>query len=120
MPDPEFISKLSSYNGIPISLLENTDVLDLFIPMIRADFTISETYVYSDEPPLSCPITAFGGISDPYVFEEEISSWKSHTDNKFKYYLFKGDHFFLTKESYTEVVHTIDKIIFEEIEKSHL
>ena len=117
LPDSEFISELFSYNGIPSVLLEDKEILNLLVPIIRADFTISETYTYSDEPPLSCPITAFGGLNDPYLLQEELSSWKDHTNNEFKYTFFEGDHFFLTKESYSKVVYDLDLIILEETKK---
>lgn len=115
LPEKEFVSELFSYNGIPSALLEDKDILNLFIPMIRADFTVSETYHYIEEDSLKCPISAFGGTEDPYVSREEISSWQSHTTAAFNPYFFKGDHFFFTKDSYQEVVHTVGKIIFDEI-----
>ncbi|MBS0186126.1 MAG: thioesterase [Proteobacteria bacterium] len=117
LSEKDFISELSSYNGIPPALLENKDILSLFTPMIRADFTVSETYYYSEEDPLQCPISTFEGSEDPYVLKEEASSWKSHTNAAFNLYFFKGDHFFLIKDSYQEVVKTIDKIIFDELKK---
>lgn len=117
LPEEDFISELFSYNGVPSALLENRDILSLFTPMIRADFTVSETYHYIEEDSLQCPISAFGGTKDPHVSREEISSWESYTSVAFNSYFFKGDHFFLLKESYQEVVGTVDKIIFEELKK---
>ena len=118
LSDSEFVSELVSYNGIPSGLLEDKELLSLLIPVIRADFTISETYTYSDSSPLSCPITAFGGMSDPYLSQKELSCWGAHTNNEFKYIFFKGDHFFLIKESYPEVTRVLNQIILREIEKN--
>ena len=120
LPEEDFILELFSYNGIPSALLENRDILNLFIPMIRADFTVSETYHYIEEDSLQCPISAFGGAKDPHVSREEVSSWESYTNAAFNSCFFKGDHFFLLKDSYQEVVRTVDKIIFEELKKSSL
>lgn len=113
LTEPEFISELYSYNGIHPILMENMELLSLFIPTIRADFSIAETYFYMDEPPLSCPISAFGGLEDPHVLIKDLAGWNSQTCNEFKKYLFKGDHFFLTKESYIEVTEVVDKILLQ-------
>ena len=37
----------------------------MYLPILRADFTLVETYAYADEAPLDCPITAFGGRLEP-------------------------------------------------------
>lgn len=117
LPDDEFIKELIAYNGIPPTLLENKELLSLFAPTIKADFTVSETYTYLEEPSVSCPISAFGGLKDPYVLLEEVSSWQSQTSNTFRKYLFKGDHLFLTKESYLQTAKAVDEIICAEIDK---
>ena len=36
----------------------------IILPLLRADFAMYETYVYSTEPPLNCPISTFGGLQD--------------------------------------------------------
>jgi len=120
LPDSEFISELSSYNGIPMILMENKELLSLFTPTLKADFSISETYAYLEEAALSCPISVFGGIEDPYVATEDLSGWQSQTCIEFEKYLFKGDHFFLTKESYLETTKAVDQIILSEIERTCL
>jgi medium-chain acyl-[acyl-carrier-protein] hydrolase len=117
LPDGEFIKELSYYNGIPKEILENKELISLFIPTIRADFTLSETYLYSSKIPLPCPITVLGGRDDPHASEKELSLWNLHTSNDFKQYMFKGDHFFLLKESILDVAKVVNQIITMEISK---
>lgn len=57
--DEEFIKELKKYNGIPLSILDDKEFISTFLPMIRSDFCVSETYEYINERPLNCPITAW-------------------------------------------------------------
>ncbi len=42
LPDDQFILELMKYNGIPQSMAQQKEVLDLFLPMLRSDFIMGE------------------------------------------------------------------------------
>jgi medium-chain acyl-[acyl-carrier-protein] hydrolase len=65
--DVDFITSLSELNGIPDEVMNNPELVRLALPALRADVELSETYEYREEPPLECPITAFGGVDDNEV-----------------------------------------------------
>lgn len=44
LPDDEFKKALGRFEGTPKEILENQELLDFFLPMLRADFTMDETY----------------------------------------------------------------------------
>lgn len=44
LPDEEFKRELGRFEGTPKEILENQELLDFFLPMLRADFTMDETY----------------------------------------------------------------------------
>lgn len=94
MPQEELIAELRSYNGTPDDLLANTELMDLMLPVIRADFAIHETYAHLAEAPLPMPIAAFGGIDDPNVAREHLAAWEEHTTSTFSRCMFPGDHFY--------------------------
>ena len=50
--------------GTPQPVLEQPELMQLMLPLLRADFAVCQTYAYATEPPLSCPISAFGGMAD--------------------------------------------------------
>lgn len=106
LPDAEFIESIKEMNGTPDGVFENMELLRLFLPILRADFTLAETYSYVTEPPLSCAITAFGGNHDPQVTQEGLGAWEAQTASRFKAYIFPGDHFFLHGER-VELLKTI-------------
>lgn len=96
LPDDLFIDQLiQRYNAIPQVVLNEPEILRLLLPTVRADFTLLETYRYRSEEPLECPISAFGGISDRLIVEQDIRAWSEHTRGSFKQRMFPGDHFYL-------------------------
>jgi medium-chain acyl-[acyl-carrier-protein] hydrolase len=95
LPDAEFIKSLQELNGIPDEVANHSELMDLLLPTLRADFEAIESYQYtSNEHPLECPIIALGGYDDPRVNRERLEGWASHTNN-FKTIYFPGDHFFI-------------------------
>jgi medium-chain acyl-[acyl-carrier-protein] hydrolase len=95
LPNPDFIGRIRQYEGIPDLVAKDEELLNIFLPILRADFKMTETYVYREEPPLECPLTAFGGLSDPKVGREKIMAWNIHTSRSFDTHFFPGGHFFL-------------------------
>ncbi len=98
LPDPQFIEELRRLKGTPEEVLQNSELLHLLIPLLRADFALCETYSYTEDKPLSCPISAYGGIQDSEVSRDLIAAWHKQTSNFFKLRFFVGDHFFVHKE----------------------
>lgn len=95
LPEDEFIEVLRRLNGTPTEVLEHPELIRLMLPLLRADFEAVQTYSYTPYPPLDCPITALGGISDTEVPEEAIQAWREQTNGRFSARMFPGDHFFL-------------------------
>ncbi|HEU5382592.1 MAG TPA: thioesterase domain-containing protein [Ktedonobacteraceae bacterium] len=95
LPATAFIERLRTYNGTPESVLQNAELMALLLPVIQADFTVFETYSYTEEPPLDCPISAFGGEEDDKVSRVELAHWRTQTRNTFELRMFAGDHFFV-------------------------
>jgi medium-chain acyl-[acyl-carrier-protein] hydrolase len=97
LPEKEFLAELRRLNGTPCELLEHKELMAIMLPLLRADFAMYETYVYSDEPPLNCPISAFGGLHDHRVNDRDLEAWRSQTDSSFSLRILDGDHFFLNQ-----------------------
>ncbi|HEX8091839.1 MAG TPA: alpha/beta fold hydrolase, partial [Blastocatellia bacterium] len=95
LPEPELLEELRRLNGTPKEVLEHPELMQLMLPLIRADFQVVQTYKYSPEPPLSCPISAFGGLQDQGVSRAALEAWREQTAATFIIRMFDGDHFFL-------------------------
>jgi medium-chain acyl-[acyl-carrier-protein] hydrolase len=85
-------------------VLENSELMQLFLPILRADFSICGTYPYVSEPPLNCPISVFGGIDDSEETNERLEAWSVQTSSRFSLQMLPGDHFF---------VHTSQPLLLE-------
>jgi medium-chain acyl-[acyl-carrier-protein] hydrolase len=95
LPDQEFAAKIESLGGIPPELLAEPQFLDTMLPTLRSDCILTETYVCRPQPPLSCPVSAFGGLRDAEVLPEDVRAWSRHTIGPFRVHLLPGDHFFI-------------------------
>jgi len=95
LPDKEFLMELRRLNGTPSELLGHEELMEIMLTVLRADFALYETYLYSTEPPLNCPITAFGGLQDHRVSDSDLEAWSAQTSVSFSKRMFPGDHFFL-------------------------
>jgi surfactin synthase thioesterase subunit len=99
LPDKEFVGALRRFAGTPDEVLENEDLMSIMRVALRADFEVDETYSYEEGQPLNCPISAFGGISDPDVSQGDLAAWKTHTSQQFNLHMMEGDHFFIFRSS---------------------
>jgi surfactin synthase thioesterase subunit len=100
-PEDEFIEELYRMDGTPREVLENAELMDLMIPLLRADFQLVQTYEYSIDEPLQCPIIAYGGLDDIEETRDKLLCWKEHTVSAFKLHMLPGDHFFLRSSQAT-------------------
>jgi medium-chain acyl-[acyl-carrier-protein] hydrolase len=99
LPEKEFLERVRSYNGIPDEVLQSPELLDLLIPRLRGDFAVTGTYVYTERPPLTIPITAFAGTSDGIVTPDLVEAWRAQTASTFQYVPFSGGHFFINEHA---------------------
>lgn len=106
LSDHAFIDALRRYSAMPEEVLRNKGLMQLFMPVLRADFSIDETYVFREESPLDCPITAFGGSEDHEADHAELLAWEKYTGASFACRIFPGDHFFI-RSSREAVLHTL-------------
>lgn len=91
----EFIEALRQLNTTNKELLANDELLDLIIPILKADYEMVQTYSYRPDAPFDFSITALGGKEDLYESAEKLEAWRSQTRASFSLYIFPGDHFFI-------------------------
>lgn len=92
------------YGAIPAALLEDRDMLSLFLPALRADLELIESWEAPADPPLPIPITAFGGSWDPTVSPQELLGWKQMTSRSFRSHQIEGGHFFHKEPAFLETL----------------
>jgi medium-chain acyl-[acyl-carrier-protein] hydrolase len=95
LTEPELMSEVQRLNGTPPEVLADPELMALVLPVVRADFAVWDHYVYEDEEPLACPITAYGGLRDRDMTRAQIAAWEAQTSSAFRLCMFPGDHFFI-------------------------
>ena len=100
LPDDEFVRGLDEFNGTPKEILQNQDLVDLFLPLWKADFKMAEDYVdHATIRPVNASILAIGSKQDPWLTDDAISQWSRFTKAEFEEAIFEGDHFYLNQQT---------------------
>ncbi|CBN59190.1 Type II thioesterase [Kamptonema sp. PCC 6506] len=98
LPNAEFIEKLTKvYSAIPDVVLKDEELMELFLPVLRADLTLVETYIHCQVEPLDCPIFALGGLEDKEASHHYLAPWGEYTRSSFSVQMFPGGHFYLNE-----------------------
>jgi len=95
LPDPEFVCRLRELEGTEAEIFSQPDLLELLIPIVRSDFECVETYCYRDETPLSCAVSAYGGLMDGGCPLQDQRRWHEVTTGAFSLRMLPGNHFFV-------------------------
>lgn len=96
----ELVAAIEAKHGpLPAELKANRDLLDLMLPVLRADLTIVARYRARPAAPLSCPITVLGG-SDDTERGELLDAWRDYTTGPFQTRIFPGDHFYFRERTH--------------------
>lgn len=106
LPDDQFKKELCKLDGTPEAVINNDELMELLLPMLRADFQMNETYAYKPEPPLAVPIVAYGGCEDSDVDRASLQAWQEQTTARFSLHMFEGGHFFL-QTAQTKLLQTL-------------
>ncbi len=95
LPDSLFQKELATLGGIPDQILNNSEMMEFFTPILRADIRIAEEFDFSVYDLLNIPIHVLMGHEEKYV--SDIDNWKQLTKSKFRKSILQGDHFFILK-----------------------
>jgi len=95
LPTQEFLAELQKLKGTPQEFFQCPEIQNSLLPLLRADFEVTDTYNYIAESPLSCPITVYGGEHDNLAPVKNLAPWEFQTSAQYQIRLFSGDHFFI-------------------------
>jgi medium-chain acyl-[acyl-carrier-protein] hydrolase len=100
LPEAEFLNEVQSrYGGLPQQVLGDPELREVFLPVLRADIAMVETYRSTDAHPLDCGITVFGGLEDAMVTRTALELWRCQTASNFRLHMIAGPHLFLRSAS---------------------
>lgn len=111
LPDDEFLNEVKKFGGMPEELLKHQELLNMFMPILRADFKLVGEYEHRMRPPLPLRLIILSGKDDSNV-EGSLGEWKDYATRGSELMLFDGGHFFL-HEREDEIVDLINKMLTE-------
>jgi surfactin synthase thioesterase subunit len=109
LPKSEFIQKLGELNGTPKEVLSNSELIDFFIPALRADFKVAHDY-RAKKIPIESPILVLGGKDDIDVTHLELLAWRELSQRETKITLIPGGHFFINEHK-SVVIEQVDFVV---------
>uniref|UniRef100_UPI003BA84B09 thioesterase II family protein n=1 Tax=Stappia sp. TaxID=1870903 RepID=UPI003BA84B09 len=99
MSDMMLVGELHRLGGTSDEVLESEELLELFLPAIRADFALTETYALRAGSRIGCPVLALRGEGDPEVSAADVDAWEEVCGSRFARADLPGDHFYLSQPS---------------------
>lgn len=92
----ELVREILSIGGTDDSILCDSTLQNIFLPIIKADYKILETYEYrSYEKKILCAVTVVNGMQDDRVNYDEALMWKEYCKGYLNFKFLPGDHFFV-------------------------
>ncbi len=99
LPDAAFIAEMGErYGAIPEAIRNEPDVLAMFLPILRADVAVFETYERLSDHRVTCPVSVFGGADDTNPPPDALAGWSEVTARSVLVEVFPGDHFYLNHQ----------------------
>jgi surfactin synthase thioesterase subunit len=92
LSDAELEAELRKLGGTPPEFFAHPQLLELCLPIVRADFQLCEGASPGGLAPLPCPIHVFAGRRDRFS-SEQLEAWRRETRSEFSVTWFESDHF---------------------------
>lgn len=108
LDDDELLEKVAEGGGLSEEVLAEPELVELLLPVLRADFTKLDEYVFVAGEPLPMPVVAYAGRADTAVSLADVQAWERHAGAGFTVQEVDGDHFFLHDEA-SRITELIEK-----------
>ena len=105
--DDELYQILYQYGGTPREVLQCKELCDLFLPIIKADLSLSSNVCFTRDRPVcdSNLFVFYSAVDDP---QHTMGQWITYTTGKCKILQFDGTHFFINEHE-NEIITLINR-----------
>ena len=94
LDDKGFIQELKALGGFPDAILSSEELMEIFLPILRADITALETYQYQDLGKYNVTLDVIAGI-DEDIDQEQLDGWGDESSKVLTVKRVEGNHFFI-------------------------
>lgn len=95
LSDELFLEKMKTSRMTPPVIFSRPGLVNLFLPPMKRNCELGETYRYDGGSALEVPVTALSGANDDSVTREEVDAWREITSGPATFRELSGDHFFI-------------------------
>ncbi|WP_084380166.1 thioesterase II family protein [Pseudomonas mucidolens] len=92
--DEQLIDQLRTFQGTSEAVLADKELMNLTLPVLRADFLLCGRFRPLQRQPLKCPVHVLGGKEDKAT-TEQLMGWRKETAGSFSVDMMTGGHFFI-------------------------
>jgi surfactin synthase thioesterase subunit len=97
LDDAGFIEQVREFAGYDHPALNDPDMREMLLPLLRADVEMHENYYPPENRILNVPITSVRGSFDELVSDEEAAQWQRATRLPVQMLQIPGGHMYLTQ-----------------------
>lgn len=108
--DDEVCEALADMGGTDPELLRLPEMRELILPVVRGDYRLLAGHTPRSDARLTCPVTAFAGLSDPGVRLDGVARWREWTSGPFDSVEFSGGHFYLFEQTGRVIGELVDRL----------
>jgi len=99
LTDKQLIEEIRSLGGTPEEVLENNELMQLLIPMIRSDFLLNDSIKkLKSNSKITCPVQVFAATEDKEVPLVTVNQWQDACEKEIDINIIEGNHFFVHDE----------------------
>jgi pyochelin biosynthetic protein PchC len=111
LDDDRLVALLKELGSGNAGLLDDPDMRSVFLPAVRDDYRIVQSYVpRAGGPLLRTDVTAFVGRQDEAVGVGDAGAWAGATRGRFTLRTFPGGHFYLGEHP-DHVLHALREVL---------
>lgn len=93
LSDIEFWNEIIALGGIPDEMKLHPELIEYYIPILRNDCKVGESFLYTPQPKLTFPIDVFYGSEE--ASDEDMQGWLGESTQKVTITKLQGNHFFI-------------------------
>ncbi len=108
LDDDAFLAELAALGGMPQELLESRELIELFLPLLRADVRLEEVGQVAEPTVVDANMTVLYGREDSVC--SKMGEWRRCAGGQCELRAFDGGHFFML-DHYADVAEIINRTL---------
>lgn len=85
----DFLKEIIKFGGVDPTYQENPELLNFFLPILKEDIRLCESYQHQPPSPVNSPIIVLWGTEDNLLYEEQVRAWTQHSFEKVTFFPLK-------------------------------